>query len=319
MDILKKLVFFCLLLNCYSNTLLAESFTPWFTGPLFAPGGKTAPPNHFNFEVYGFYTDYFGTYNNNWSSENSREHLYTAQAIPILTYGLTDTIDAQFNIPYAENRTRHIFNRHIGDVAATLGFQLYQQGINNWFDLRLTVQEIFPTGRFDDLNPTNQGVDGTGVGSYQTGVALNFQHLMLVGNHHVRQRFVVNYVGSTSANIHGTSVYGGNIGTRGSINPGNLFSLDWAGEFQVTRNWVAVMEAFYFYRTKRTFSGFAGIDEDGNLYDLTQGSASIISLAPAIEYNFSPHYGIIAGVWFPLRGKNISDFISGVVAFNAYF
>lgn len=314
----RKIIIFCICLNLYSLPSHAESTTPWFTGPLFASNGRTVPPNDFNFELYGFYTNTFGIFTEDWKSVDV-PNIYTTQAVPILTYGLADRVDAQFNVPYAQNNTQGVSNRHLGDVASTLGFQLFRQGDDAWFDLRLTVQEIFPTGRFDDLNPTNQGADGTGVGSYQTGVAMNFQRLHLFGNHHYRERFVINYVYATTAKIRGASVYGGNFSTRGVIDPGNLFSVDYAGEFELTRHWVLVMEAFYFYHSHRSFKGFPGIDEDGNLLDLTLGSTAVMSLAPAIEYNISENYGIIAGIWFPIRGKNIGNFISGVIAFNYFF
>lgn len=312
-----KLVFLLLNLIITFNSC-AESVTPWFTGPILAAAGRTVPLGNVNFELYAFYTDTFAAFDNNWNRFDITD-IHTGQINPILTYGLADNFDVQLNLPYAQNRTEGINNRHLGDVAVNLGMQLFRQDKNQFTDLRLTLQQIFPTGRFEDLNPTNEGTDGTGVGSYQTSIGLNFQHLFLFGNYHYRQRFTLNYVVAQPVHIRGVSVYGSNDQTHGTIKPGNLTGIDIAGELEVSRHWVLVMEAFYFYRTPLAFEGFAGFDDNGNLLDLTQGRIAAITIAPAIEYNFSAHYGIIAGVWLPIRGKNFSDFLSSVVAFNAFW
>lgn len=306
-----------LLCSVFINCAFAESVTPWFTGPILAASGRTVPLGNVNLEVYGFYTDTFGQFDNRWKKQEIAHDIYTTQLNPILTYGLADNMDVQLNLPYAENRTAGIKNRHLGDVAITLGIQVLRQDQNQFNDLRMSIQQIFPTGRFEDLNPTNEGTDGTGGGSYQTAIGLNFQKLFLFGNHHYRQRFTLNYVVAQPVRIHGVSVYSDSHLTRGTIKPGNLTGIDLAGELEITRHWVGVMEAFYFYRTHLTFEGFPGFDDDGNLLDLSQGRVSAITIAPAIEYNFTANYGLIAGVWLPLRGKNFNDFVSTVVAFNA--
>ena len=44
-----------------------------------------------------------------------------------------------------------------------------------------------------------------------------------------------------------------------------------------------------------------------------------LSLAPAIEYNFNENWGVIAGPWFTVAGKNSSAFIVGMLAINIYY
>ncbi|AHE67004.1 hypothetical protein [Legionella oakridgensis] len=293
---------------------------PWFTGPLLAPSGKTIPRGHVNLETYGFYTENSGMFDRHWkliegpASQN-------IQINPLFSYGLTDFMDLQFSLPYVINRSQGQTGRHIGDTAASLGLQVLKQNQSWWRpDLRVSLQQVFPTGRYEEFNPINQGTAATGIGSYQTALGFNFQHLNVIGQtHYFRQRLSLTYLYAASVNIRGHNSYGGNMDTKGSIKPGNLSSVDLAGELSITQNWVAVMEAYYFIRGASKFQGNPGFNTQG--LPLTIGHATIaeLSLAPAIEYNFSANYGIIAGVWFSSRGKDAPDFMSTVVAFNAFW
>ena len=112
------------------------------------------------------------------------------------------------------------------------------------------------------------------------------------------------------------SNYGGSIDTNGGIRPGNLWSIDLATQFSITQNWAAVMEGYYFSRQAAKFHGYLGSDADAML-----GSppSAEISIAPAVEYSFTENYGIIAGVWWSLKGKSSSHFITPTLAFNAYW
>ncbi|MGB7496511.1 MAG: hypothetical protein WBR26_03835 [Candidatus Acidiferrum sp.] len=48
------------------------------------------------------------------------------------------------------------------------------------------------------------------------------------------------------------------------------------------------------------------------------GSAQTL-LAPAIEYNFSAHVGIIAGAEFSVAGRNTSSYIAPQIALSISF
>ena len=115
------------------------------------------------------------------------------------------------------------------------------------------------------------------------------------------------------------SAYGGSLQTRGNIRPGDFFSIDLASELGLTQNLVAVMEGLYVYRQATHFRGFRGLDPRGNTAEIGRGRLAEFSLAPAIEYNFSEHLGLIAGVWFAVKGQDASDFITSMVALNTYW
>lgn len=293
---------------------------PWWTGPLLAPAGHSIPAGHTNVELYGFHTDNDGIYNRHWKLT------HTASAIsdvinPLFTHGLTDKIDIQLGIPYVFNRTVKGSSNHISDTGVTLGYQLIEQKNARWRpDVRFTIQEIIPTGRFLDLSPVNNGAGSTGLGSYQTAASLNFQLLTAFTDvHYLRTRLSISYVEASHVNIHSVSSYGGTPTTDGRIDPGNLASLDIAGEFSLTQNWVAVMEGYFAKRDSAVFRGFPGFKPDGTLASLGNDTVEEITIAPAIEYNFNANVGIIGGVWFTLAGKDTAEFQSLVIALNAYF
>ena len=49
-----------------------------------------------------------------------------------------------------------------------------------------------------------------------------------------------------------------------------------------------------------------------------RGYGNLLTIAPAVEYNFNEHVGVIAGPWFSLRGRNVSEFFGVVAALFLY-
>lgn len=293
---------------------------PWYTGPLLAPAGHTIPRGHTNLELYDFNTVIPGIYNNAghvFRTPNNRSYAF----YPIFSHGLTDKIDIQLVPAYDYNQNNGPHSQHIGDTGVVLGYQLLEQkGARFRPDLRVTVLEILPTGRYENLNPAKKGTDSTGLGSYQTGLNLNFQHLTELGEvHYLRSRLSLGYVKASRVHIEGFSSYGGNAATNGSIDPGDLISADLAGELSLTQNWVAVMEVFANNRQASAFKGLPGLDAEGDFDTIGHGRGKQVSLAPALEYNFSPNVGIISGVWFTVYGHQTAKFASYVVALNAFW
>ena len=304
-----------LIINC--SSAVAD---PWFTGPILAPAAEVVELGHMNLEIYGYHIQDIGTFNRHGKIIHTGAS-QTTQYNPQITYGLTDKIDTQFSLPYAVNHSDGQTGRYIGDTSELLGFQLLEQKDTRWRpDLRITVQEIIPTGRYDNLDPNSLGTDGTGLGSYQTALGLNFQHLLpFGGNYYLRTRLALSYVIAQPLDITGLSTYGGTTKTRGKMNPGNLMSIDLAAELSVTQNWVAVMEGYYMRRQATKFQGTVGLNENGLPGTIGYHNVKELSLAPAIEYNFSANYGIIGGVWYSVTGTDAPDFQSIVIAFNAYW
>lgn len=313
-----KTVFFLLYILLCHHSYGTE---PWFTGPLLAPAGHTVPRGHTNLELYGFDIITDGIYD----SFKTIQHVpvYRSQLInPIITHGFTDWLDVQLVVPYMFNSSRGAHYNHIADTGITLGIQLWEQNKSaKQLDVRLLLQETIPTGHFNGLDPLQYGTDSTGLGSYQTQIGLNFQYLLpVLHSHYLRTRFIISRLLCSPVFVHGLNSYGGTASTRGNIRHGDETDFDLAFEFTLDQHWVAVMEAV---KANGQASRFNGILNIGNIGGpgVTIGSDAYLgsSLAPAIEYNFNEHIGLIGGVWFSIAGKNTAHFTTYVLALNTYW
>ena len=295
---------------------------PWFTGPLLALDGASVEPGHASLETYTYFTSLPGSDVVNRSSKLVTSSASSNTVInPIFTYGLVKGLDVELSLPYVLNYNQGQAGKYIGDVAVQLGWQILEQEKTPWHtDVRITLQEIFPTGPYQKLNPAFAGTDGTGTGSYQTVLGLNFQQVHHLGKlFYLRTRLSVSYLYAASVDLNGYNTYGGNALTHGRINPGNQGIIDLAGELSLTQNWAVVMEGYYYNEQVSRFKGFPGVGEDKLPLVLGYSNINSISLAPAIEYNFSENYGIIAGAWYSVSGNADSTFPSAVIAFSAYW
>lgn len=311
----KVLIFFSAIACAYSTYA-----DPWFTGPLLAPAGHTVPKGHSVLEPYVFSTTSKGAFDNNWNYVHTP--LFKNETLDIIfTHGFTDNIDVQFTLPYQYNQALGASYQHIGDTVFTVGYQAIEQKDSLWIpNLRVTLQEVIPTGKFGSLSPLNNGTDASGLGSYQTGIALNFQHLLqLTDINYLRTRLSISYIYAASVDVDGNTIFGGNETTTGKINPGDQISADIAAELTLTQHWVGVIEGYFANRSRTTFQGTAGMDPFGNVPTVGQLEVDQITLAPALEYNFNEHVGIIGGYWWILAGRDTSAFRTGVVAINIYW
>ena len=313
-----RLLILLFLISHINNAAFAG---PWFTGPILAPSGHTIPRGHTNFEVYGLDVFSYGSYNQ--SGQFVKSPYYKSFVInPILTHGFTDWMDVQLIVPYVFNNSLGQNSNRLADVSTAIGLQLIEQKGSPWKpDVRFVIQEVFPTGSYERLNPFALGTDSTGIGSYQTKLSLNFQYLkQLFETHYLRTRLILSRRHAAPVNVHGLNSYGGTPNTNGTISAGTVNSADLAFEYTLTQNWVAVMEG---YATRGEATRFDGDVDVGNLgspiANIGRGRFSEDGLAPAIEYNFNSNIGLIGGVWFPVRGTNTSSFITYTLALNAYW
>lgn len=306
---------FCIII--YSSISLAD---PWFTGPILAPAGHNVARGHTNLEVYGLDVRTNGQYDDD-SKIHSIPLFQSILINPLLTHGFTDWLDIQLSIPYTFNNTQKTSYNRITDTALGAGFQLVEQRKSKWLpDLRLFIQETFPTGKFENLTPDFLGTDATGLGSYRTQVTLNIQYLKeIYDSHYLRTRLILSRLYSSPVNVHGFNSFGGNVKTDATVNQGAQDNVDLAFEYTLTQNWVAVMEGYFSEGQSTRFNGILDIVSDGATTGTLANNFYEYGLAPAIEYNFTSNVGVIGGVWFPVIGKNTSRFTTYVLAVNAYW
>ncbi|MBA4695811.1 MAG: hypothetical protein H2069_00300 [Legionella sp.] len=293
---------------------------PWLTGPLIAPAGLVMPNGHTNLETYGFYTDNRGGFDRNYHLRNTGRS-DGANVMPIFSHGVAPDVDISYVASYIINHSQRFTSQEIGDVVAILGYQALKQQDYKWRpSLRVVLVENIPTGRFDALNETFNGQDVTGLGGYRTGFGLNFEHLLTISEpYYLRTRFSITYFIPHPISIRGVSAFGGTPTTEGTIFPGQLISFDLAGELTLTKNWVAVMEAVYFNGGISTFRGYVGQSTTNTPASVGRGATNQFSVMPAIEYNFSQRVGIIAGLWIPVTGRLVPNFINYMAALNIYW
>ncbi|HEV7737507.1 MAG TPA: hypothetical protein VGO47_09080, partial [Chlamydiales bacterium] len=124
----------------------------------------------------------------------------------------------------------------------------------------------------------------------------------------------------------------GGFGTKGKIMPGNSFQSIVSFEYTLTQNWVLALDNVYMHTDATQFCGNpgtnapdvgVGVPSSGTGVSVSVPVATIgtpsseqVSFAPAIEYNFSRNFGIIAGCWFTAWGRNSTEFRSAIINFD---
>ena len=208
---------------------------------------------------------------------------------------------------------------HFGDLPVGLGFQIWKEKPYRPAFL-FGIQEVFPTGKYQKLDPKKGAVDATGGGSYQTKVSLNMSKVVWwLTKHPMSFRWSLNYNIPAIAHVRGFNAYGGGHGTAGKVKPGKNFTADLGYEYSFTRRWVAALDVVYSYSAKTTFSGAHGTTAAGAPAAVGGPHNIQLSLAPALEYNLNGNLGFIAGCWFTVWGRNAADFVSGVASVTYTF
>ena len=84
------------------------------------------------------------------------------------------------------------------------------------------------------------------------------------------------------------------------------------------RNWVVALDLAYRHSDSTRVSGVVYDNEQDptpSALRFASGSSEAWFLAPAVEYNFSPRFGVIFGARL-IRGRNTTTSVTPVVAFN---
>ena len=98
---------------------------------------------------------------------------------------------------------------------------------------------------------------------------------------------------------------------------GDALAIDSSIECSCTKKWVLALDLAYTYGNRSTFVEKAGRADAARPSRIRFPSNESLRLSPAIEYNVADWFRRLAGVWFPLMGKNTSAFFSGV--FTLYY
>jgi hypothetical protein len=274
----------------------------WWTGPMLANSAETLPKGHFLIETY---LDGFGSRTYMLYGLADR---FTIGVIPILGYNRIGNGPDSSGVG-------------LGDIEMMAQYRLteFREG-SALPTFALQVRQAFPTGKYDRLG--NRPGDGMGSGTYATTLALLSQTWFWLPNGRIlRARFNLSQTFSGSADVQGVSVYGTDDGFRGRAKPGRAFLADAALEYSLTRNWVLALDLFYSHNRNIRVTGWetdAGSPAGKNPMVRDIGSTAAFGFAPALEYNWTSHLGMLVGVRvIPARGNTPSS-VTPAVAIN-YF
>jgi hypothetical protein len=309
-----------------------------YSGPLFMwPGVVTPLGKGFAAVIIG--QDYE-------NGEYDREYNKLSLPLSSLTnvdtffnYGLTDKIDTNMHVRYQRNSTEGHHGGNLGDSTFGLGFQILKQNRRRWPpSIKFYIRQLFPTGRFNNLNVDNFGTEATGVGSYLTRFALNMEHVTrLTNGKHTIEFASVTLTRASRVGLRGFSIYGGGPQTHGNLWPGNSILVNLGIEYLPCEHWGVAMQGMFYAQIASTFRGTIGptmrrlqsgsqtgqrqrvivnrlIPTNQNIgAEIGDGNIAELTLIPAVNYFISKNVSISGGVWFSIHGKNTPSFYSPMI------
>jgi hypothetical protein len=281
----------------------------WWTGPLLAPNASTLPRGHFLIEPYLY--DVIGAHSNGFGS------------LTYINYGLANRLTVGVILTFGYNKLSTGLSSAgigLGDVTVQGQFRLRQFHEGSWFPtISATVQETFPTGKYDKLG--DRPSDGFGGGAFTTTVAIYSQTYFWMPNRRIlRMRFNVSQAFSREVSVEGVSVYGTSADFRGHADPGTSSLVDASWEYSLTRSWVLALDATYRYNGNTRVVGNNSASSSGaqnpDSVLLHLGSAETSGFAPAIEYSWKSTIGVIVGTRIIPGGHNTPMTITPAIAIN---
>jgi hypothetical protein len=284
----------------------------WWTGPMLANSASTLPRGHWLIEPYIY------------DIHAARADSYGSRAYVL--YGLTDRLSVGvvpiigYNTGGGGASSSHVL---LGDFSVQAQYRLTQFEPGSWVPTTaIEVQETLPTGAYDRLgsNPNN----GLGSGVYATTLQFNAQTYFWMPNGRIlRMRLNLAQTVSGHASVDGVSVYGTGRDFRGRARPGNSFNMDLAWEYSLVRAWVLALDLTYAHSHGTDVAGYTMANVGSLSYPTPfrarSGSQSAFGIAPAIEYNWSPNYGVLFGTRVIFGGRRVTTTVTPAVALNMVF
>lgn len=302
---MKIKIFILSILLLAGSSLFSRGHAPgWYTGALLSPSASNVPAGETCISPFILATQ----------SKPGHVDQTSLNSFNILQYGLTTWLDLSITFQGVYSHQKGINSAQWGDIFTKFGIQLLREDPDTWTpNMRLGILESFPTGRFHKLNPSNNGVDSNGSGAYETHFDIAFsKEFFIFENHPLLLRIFFDYFFNTFAHVSGFHLFGGGFNTSGKVRPPRIFITDFSFEYHLSKNIVYAMDVLYSHATASKFTGDPGTNPDGTIATNTIPKATQVSLAPALEYNFTPDFGLIGGVWFNLNGAYFLTYMFSV-------
>ncbi len=284
-----------------------EEYELWCTGPLLVPAGDLIELGHATWQPYLFVNEYHGFYGDDWHASSyplfSNVSAQGLIRVGIFPYGEFDFTPI-LNYNHTSGASKWIF----GDMPVNLDILLSED--ETWLhpNLKFRVSGVLPIGKYEKLKASKLETDLSGIGTWLPGVGLIYYHEEHIYKHHfLTLTGFVTYMYGTPVNVKGINAYGGDPTTEGKVRPGNLWQGILSFEYSLTQNWVLALDMIYNHLSRSKFNG-------STVEPMDNPSMEQFSLAPAVEYNFSKNFGINAGAWFTVAGRNTDQFASAVMS-----
>ncbi|AOX18785.1 hypothetical protein [Kozakia baliensis] len=306
------------LLASIGSTSLAYA-NQWYTGSLVSPSGTTQP-GVLNVEPYYSYNQPLGLFDSRGGAHPASHPIQRMFSNSTLwKYGILPDLSVQVHtiVDYEwKHATDHSHGPKTGDVPVDLIYRFVRPDPKRYIPaLNLFVGMIFPTGDYKKLGNTE---DGVGSGAYVFRFAITEQSTYtLPGNHELRLR-IWNWFrrAVTSATLVDTTSYGTAHGFRGRGQPGMSGETGFSLEYALSQKWVMAMDLA---RDWANGSRLRGYEASGRYVNKIGSAGTDWQIAPAFEYNWNAHWGIIVGSAFYFAGHNKNIQASPQFAINAIF
>lgn len=256
----------------------------------------------------------YGQYDKNWHSKSLSHNIYSFLSSTFVQFGVAKHFDVQLVPQFSWNQTDGAAKWTIGDLGFIFSFQLLFIKKDRWWpNIKFVLQGYAPIGKYQNLDPKKKGTDKGGAGSINPRAGIVVGKIVQFSQFHfLRTRAFLGYTVPNPVHVKGLNAYGGGKGTKGKVYPAQIFLGQIGFEYTLTANWVLACDFQYQHTTKQRFKGHT---EES----MKAPSSEQWSFAPAIEYDWNVHYGIISGVWFTGAGRNSPEFANWVTAVNFYF
>ncbi|AFN56779.1 hypothetical protein FBY51_0562 [Zymomonas mobilis] len=302
-----------------TQSSLSSNYQQWYTGSLLSPSGAIRQG--------GVTIEPYISYNRPIDSVDAFGHkgpIYGGtQSIvntTLVKYGITNHLSVQLH-PEFFYKWRSTYGNgggqpRVGDLPLDFIWRFVNPNESRLIPAVMLQSGIsFPTGRYDHLNSDKTNAGGNG--NYVFRAALVTQSTYRIAGHALRVRGWANIRKSVGdAEIHGISSYGTSKDFIGHAETGTSGEGGIAVEYGINQRWVLACDV------ARDWSYGSKVKGYNNAVDYVekkgQGSGAWV-VAPAVEYNWSARYGIIAGVSTPFWGRNTTESLSGQVAFDMVF
>lgn len=290
-----------------------SSYIPWYTGPIIAPSASNLKPGHGNMQPYLYVIDNFSIYTRH-GNHHTAPATVSIEPFLLMQFGLNSFLDVTFGTGMKYSNKKNINAVNYQNISISFGIQLLREKKDSFIpNIRLSLKERFPSGRYKQLNPKKESLDSGGNGSYETIIGLNLSKIVnWIENHPIQFRFANSITIPSLVNVKDFNSFGGGYGAYGKVRPPYIYSSVFAFEFSINQNWVIASDFQYSHASSTKFSGFPGLTESGALSKNTLPSSYVWSMAPAIEYNINDNLGILTGFLYSLSGKTSTDFLNYV-------